>query len=529
MEKIADKNSTNNIEPPEKGRLNEYEAPVYGALNFGASIGGNAVELLLNGVKWAVYPCSEEGKSLPFEVVSADMEGEYSLMKGEGFSLCVVRYSSTAVALKLASNGSPISVAIACENCKIFQDKETEKKFTERQTIVLTPNRSPNEAVRATFYGGAESFSMGEGGLAVSFKKSEEEVSVYAFIGSLCSLGLKEISEREVKRAIDYYALKQVTDKLVCTGLPFLPDKVIAKALSHKCYDEHICDYAYFPSYNQTSDNMMIGAIVGLFLGDKPLKQITAYMSGDSLSALCTWIAFIKTRNHAFLSECYQKLNEDTSDFLTLDIMERASRVLGLKEDNARISAKLKKVENVHDYSWDAPLGALYSYFELRRTGDDVELEKLIKKCAEKSIGKTFEELIYPLIVLCGYFDNEYFMDDICPSVCFGKLLGGDLIIRNADIYGKKADIVLSKDVSSLTIGKEKVMEIVGGRAIIRNLKDETGGCSFFIKATKPLTIYLNLPIFGGYGLERACFSFKVAKGVSRVSIVNHRLTIKKE
>ena len=102
------------------------------------------------------------------------------------------------------------------------------------------------------------------------------------------------------------------------------------------------------------------------------------------------------------------------------------------------------------------------------------------------------------MIGLQELIDLEYFRPDLrTDALRFGTFADGNHSLTNLKLLGRTYSIDVNNFSTTLMIDEVNVFRGVGGRFIVRNFIDSSGGCEFMIDAHANITVHLNIPDAG--------------------------------
>ncbi len=479
-----------------------------------------------------------EHRTAFWEIAQKEKEERYAVYGGRDAMLTVARYSKRSFAFSLAVSGSArVGLCIKSKDCRIEPTmlvKATEKVLNAPKTFEIVENDTQAVRLKGSLYDAPNAVLEGNlEGVTLWSDSVGAGLKVYGFISVGDTTEGDRVTLPEIKRAIGYYTLKSASNKVVTSDLSVDMSAVYAKVRASLCFREG--KVLYTDCDNPTSGDMLLGALSQVLIGEAQKVDVCSLVDGSELSALVSWMAFICSRDHLLLKKCFDALTdkvdaESVTEHLTLSVLKRMATVLGMAELSARFEDRLQSLGEFEAPSLikvNDELSALKAYLYYRYIGADERILLLQKRCLEL-YSKYPNATAYPLIALAICVDKEYFMDDLCPSVAFGMAHGKEFRISNVDLWGDKVDISLSDDYGSFSVRGQRVIEIVGARAIVRNLKNEVGGCSFIIKSRGSATLTVNAPIFATPNAKRARYNVRIGRGTSKVTVKNHRVTVEK-
>ncbi|MBQ8178772.1 MAG: hypothetical protein IJ033_06255 [Clostridia bacterium] len=493
----------------------------------------NAIEMVTpTGNRFLLDLIGEDGSSINMEIAQKESSERYATYVCKEVLLSAVRYSKRSFAFCLTLKGNvKVGARLSLETDEIAPpslERATYSVLGAPQRLKIEPKRHEDSALYLSLYEGAlDGLSEGDSHATVWLGRSALGAKLYGFISLGDATERDRVTLAEIKKAVSYYTLKSVSDKVVTSGIRLDMSAVYSKIRAQVSFKDG--EYLLTDDPDKSNEDLLIDALRHILIGDVQGVNVCSLVDGSTLSALVSWMAFIRQRNHILLGECYQKLiskanQKSNDDPIYRDVLERMSIVLGCGES----ATDLGLINGVGETKGAlSEVDVLTNYLLYRAVGDDQKLYALSKKCVELYNANP-NATIYPLILLATYVDVEYFMDDLCPSIAFGTTQGKDVKISNLTIFGQKIDVSLSDEYSYLAVGGVKAMEIVGARAVVRNLKNEVSGCSFFIKTKGSATVSINAPIFSTPYAKKDRYHIRIPKGVSKFVIKNHRVTVEK-
>lgn len=463
----------------------------------------------------------------PLTLNLKEKEERLAVFSKGGISIHAVRYSKrTFVFLLRTVGGKGLTFSVCSngiQNAQVNLNRDTDKLFTAPQTLTIESASDNANIVTLRLYDGRDiEYMLGENTFELSLKNGENKE---CSLGVLSVGGVEEVSRitpAEIGKAVSYYTLKNASTKPSISGIELDAGAVYTKVRACVSFDNIAGKVVYSSNQSATHEELLIDATRHILIGEGAKIDISSLVDGSELSALVSWMHFIHTRNHSALKETYLKLKvcvgENATPF-TLDIMGRMATIVGEEGEYSSTNIARYLEDNVNK-SVDSELQALYLYHYYKVAGDDDGLIALSKRCL-KLFESNPNDTIYPLIALGCFVSVEYFMDDLSPSIYIGQALKGEIKINNLPLFNHKCVVSLGGEYSFMTVEGKKVVEIVGAKAIIRNLKNQVGGCSFFLKSKGASTISISSPIFGSK-IARDRYNVPLGNGVSKVIIKNH-------
>lgn len=488
-----------------------------------------------------------------------DSQNRYALVRGDGYEIVEASYSKHAIALKITATlersfhfsvtafSKTLSPVMSVENRFWYAGVQTNENGGKK------PNTVSNGGSKDTFIeksilqvlGLKEEVKNKSGVLSFSLNPGE---SVYLYLGVGETAVERTPKESELKNGIEARILNHSLNLPTAkgSGLGDLT-RILPLIYGYKTYNENMGALAYV-SEDKNAD-MEICALVGILAGDIPYEQIIYYARGGVLTAINTWIAFITSRNHDFLRECYLFLKKhnplalqisslseaDREDKLWIyTVMELASRVVA-KEDNLVLSSLVESLRA--DCSKDdkicfgsTPLDCYLSYLSLVYAGNVEKLQDLRSYALSKfnASKKGLEDYLYYLIAFNTVFGVHPFSSDIRPSINFGALWGEDFRTSNLSLWSRKISLASSKEGVNLAVGENTNMNLVGSNAYIYDFKEEIGGVSFIVTLPKGATITLITPVFSQNKAKNNPFKLRLEQGKWCVKIKNNTLKVEK-
>ena len=504
---------------------------------------------IYGATKWYLR-VTAKGEKEGAKVYHKDSSNRYALLRQNAYEVVLASYSKGAIAFKIKAKEDKtfsvfvgddlgaLSPVMTVDNrfwYAVKLDSHLGDKYGEKET---KSKDTGTEIEKSTLliHGEYEELKVVDGALNFNLK-SGGEAFVYFGVGEKPSSrtpGQGELRRGIESRTLNYSIRLPMALGLGVGGLA----NILPQVFSYKVYDEHINGGAYFSQ----NEDMEICTLVGILSGDVVENALINYAKGGVLTALNLWIAFMRTRNHSLLENGYAVLRKknkigsevDDSNFFIVDVMERASRILGKTKDNLSLnealSRYLEKAPNRMPQKDDSPLGVFLTYLSLQRVGGGNEIEKLRERALSlfNSSKKSLSDYLYYFVALGSLFDVNYFSEDLRPSINFGTLASAEFRCSNLSAFNRRVYLASDYDGISLTLDGRKVFDLVGAPGRVSDFKEEIGGVSFNIELEKSATLTLLTPPFKKKPREESTFKLRLSSGKSKISIVNNKLSLQK-
>lgn len=121
--------------------------------------------------------------------------------------------------------------------------------------------------------------------------------------------------------------------------------------------------------------------------------------------------------------------------------------------------------------------------------------------------------------------DLEYFRPDLkTESLRFGTFVAGNHSLTNLKLLGRVYSIEVNDLTTTLIIDDVNVFRGEGGKFVVRNFLDTSGGCEFMLDAHSNITVHLSIPVAGKKEIIK--YFFIVPLGKSKVVAQNGMVNI---